>query len=252
MHPSKSIIVAADAADAMQRAADVLLETVQSASRRAAAVSIALSGGSTPRGMHRLLAHPPRAAGMPWKQIHVFFADERLVAYDHPASNFGAVRSDLLAGLSEPPAAVNPVPVAGRPEDSARRYEQTLREHFNRLGQGGPSFDLICLGVGPDGHTASLFPGSAAVGEQTRWAVAVRGGEPELWRVSLTLPVLNRARRVLFLVTGEEKAPVVRHLLEGLQPELPAQRVRPDSGEVLWVLDKAAAGRLEAAARLNP
>jgi 6-phosphogluconolactonase len=167
------------------------------------------------------------------------------VPYAHPDSNFGAARTDFIEKLALRPAGVHPVPVAGDPEALARRYEEELRAHFRTRRIAEPVFDLIILGVGADGHTASLFPGSPALEERLRWTAAVKGGPPDVWRVTLTYAVLNRARRVVFLACGARKAAVVRRVLTASPPDLPAQRVRPPAGRVTWVLDPAAAALLE-------
>jgi 6-phosphogluconolactonase len=238
------IRVEPDEAAAMQAAADGWMEAAQSAVAAAGCASIAISGGRTPRGMHRLLARPPYAAGISWDRVHLFWADERLVGPEHPASNFGAARTDFLQSLPQPPGGLYPVPVSRDGDASARRYEEELRRHFHQRHLDEPDFDLILLGLGADGHTASLFPGSPVLSEQRRWAAAVQGGEPDVERVTLTYPVLNGARRILFLVTGESKAAAVRHVVTGAKPLLPAQRVRPRSGCVSWVIDREAASLL--------
>lgn len=230
-----------DEAAAAQAAAEVLTETARSAAAMTGCASIAISGGNTPRGMQRLLARPLYAAEMPWSQVHLFWTDERLVSWEHPYSNFGSARTDFLQSLALPPGGLHPVPVSNDGDASARRYEEELRRHFRQRHLDEPVFDLILLGLGADGHTASLFPGSPVLNEQRRWAAAVKGGEPDVERVTLTYPVLNGSRRILFLVTGESKAATVRHVLAGEEPVLPAQRVRPRAGSVTWVLDRAAA-----------
>lgn len=239
MDPIRDMLIVENAEAAARAAADRLLETAVAAGGCA---SIVLSGGATPRAMQRLLAGEPYAAAMPWERIHLFWGDERLVPGSDPASNFGAAREDFLDALGSRPGGVHPIPVAGDPERLARRYEEDLREHFHRQGSVGPVFDLIFLGVGADGHTASLFPGSPVLAETRRWTAAVKGGRPDLWRVTLTYPVLNRARQVVFLVTGADKAAVLRQMSTEPQAMLPAQRVRPHAGTVRWIVDRQAAG----------
>jgi 6-phosphogluconolactonase len=246
MDPTIDLSIADDPEAAARSGADLLLEAAKAAAGGDAAV--ALSGGATPRRMHRLLASEPYASAMPWERIHLFWADERLVPATDPASNFGAARRDFIDALAPRLGGVHPVPVSGAPERSAQAYEEELRAHFRGRGTAGPVFDLIFLGVGTDGHTASLFPDSPVLAETRRWAAAVKGGRPEVWRVTLTYPALNRARRVVFLATGAEKADIVRRLLTEPQGALPAQRVRPTAGAVRWLLDRAAAGRLPPAA----
>jgi 6-phosphogluconolactonase len=223
MNTGIDIRVEADTGAALRAAADVLLETARSAAAGCGCVSIAISGGSTPRGMHRLWAQSPYASDIAWDRVHLFWADERLVPYTHPESNFGAARTDFIEKLVLRPAGVHPVPVAGDPEALARRYEEELRAHFRMR----------------------RLPGSPALEERLRWTAAVKGGKPEVWRVTLTYAVLNRARRVVFLACGASKAAVVRRVLTALPPDLPAQHVRPPAGRVTWVLDPAAAALLE-------
>jgi 6-phosphogluconolactonase len=245
MASSREIRVAADSWTALRTAAVVLQETAGKAVAQAGCMSLAVSGGTTPRGMHRLLAQPPLVAGLPWDRMHLFWADERIVPYDDPASNFGCARVDFIEHLPRPLAAVHPIPVSGDIEALARRYEDELRDHFRRRHLTEPAFDLIFLGLGADGHTASLLPGSAALGEQLRWVAPVKGGEREMGRITLTPVVLNRARRIVFLVTGSNKAAVVHHVLTASSPLLPAQRICPQGGQVTWILDRAAAALLE-------
>jgi 6-phosphogluconolactonase len=239
------ILIYADHDQVMQAAAEELARTARDAVAHDGSASIALSGGSTPRGLHRLLGQSPFAGEMPWERMHLFWADERLVPYDHPDSNFGAARKDFIDTLCRRPAGIHPIPVTGKPHEMAQRYEQELRGHFRSAAGAAPSFDLIFLGLGTDGHTASLLPGSTALREQQRWAVAVKGGQPDLWRVSLTVAVLNRARRVVFLVTGEAKAAIVQQALNGSSsPDLPVQQLRPPAGRLVWLLDRTAAANL--------
>lgn len=195
--------------------------------------------------MHRLLARPPYAAAIPWDLLHLFWVDERLVAYGDPASNYGAARADFIEALPLPPGSVHPVPVCGGGEALALRYEEELRGHFRQRGLVEPVFDLVFLGLGADGHTASLYPASPVLSEEQRWTAAVKGGEPDVERVTLTYAILNRARRIVFLVTRESKAAMVCHVLTGGSPVLPAQRIRPQAGQITWVLDRAAATMLE-------
>jgi 6-phosphogluconolactonase len=201
--------------------------------------TVALSGGRTPRPLYELLAAEYRDR-VPWAAVHVFFADERCVPADDPASNYGMVRAALLAHVPVAPAHVRRIAGERAPAEAASAYDARLREEF---GVGGrPAFDVALLGVGADGHTASLFPGDPALAERDRLAVAVEG-PPQLApreRVSLTLPVLNRAREVLLLVAGADKHAVVEQILAG-DIELPAARVR-GSERTTWLLDRQAAG----------
>jgi 6-phosphogluconolactonase len=220
------------------------------ASRAEAAIAaqgrftIALSGGSTPRPIYRLLAEQPYRDRILWDRVHVFWSDERHVPPDHPDSNFGMAHDELLSKVPLPAGNIHRVR-AEKPdaELAAHEYEWTLRSAFN-LDEGQvPRFDLVLLGLGSDGHTASLFPGSDAVRERTRLVVAPWVSAHSGFRITMTLPVLNRAASALFVVSGEEKAEALRSVLEGdLQPDrFPAQAVRLDEGRLLYFADRAAA-----------
>lgn len=185
--------------------------------------TIALAGGATPQPLHAALAEH----AYPWEEVEIFMGDERCVPLDDPASNFGKARQTLLGKV---PAKAHAMPA----EDcDAEAYERTLRERF---GDGAPSLDLIFLGIGEDGHTASLFPGDPALEERDRWVVVVR--RPDYRRLTLTLPVLNAAHVAMFLVEGEKKREAVGRLMDG-DLEIPAARVEAE--RVLVVVDRAAA-----------
>jgi 6-phosphogluconolactonase len=202
---------------------------------------VALAGGETPRPLYGLLAGEYRGA-MPWDRTDVCFGDERCVPPDDPASNYGMVRSALLDHV--PVAATRVQRIAGElaADAAARDYDARMRRLFRDDGSA-PTFDVALLGVGADGHTASLFPGDPALGERERWAAPVLAppGAKVRDRVTLTLPVLNRARAVIFLCAGVEKREVVSRVLSGAAPELPAARVR-GAEHTLWLVDRAAAG----------
>ena len=202
---------------------------------------LALAGGSTPRRLYELLAGSEFRDKIPWTQVHFFWGDERMVPQDHPQSNYRMGQEALLKHVPVPRPNIHPIPTQASPEEAAQAYENELRQHF---GRGVPTFDLILLGLGGDGHTASLFPGAAALEEKQRLAVAHRPGLKGFDRVTLTLPVLNQARRVFFLVAGENKATALRAAL-GSGGQLPAQQVAPRNGELIWLVDAAAASRLE-------
>jgi 6-phosphogluconolactonase len=202
--------------------------------------AVALSGGSTPRATYALLATPAWAGGVEWARVHVFWGDERCVPPDHPESNYRLAREALLDHVPLPRANVHRIPTEREPAQAAAEYERTLRRFF---GPGSaPRFDLVLLGLGADGHTASLFPGTPAVCEYERWVVAHYVSSLAAWRVTLTPAVLNAADQVTFLVAGAEKAGVLDQVLTGAyQPDvLPAQVVRPASGSLLWLVDAAA------------
>jgi 6-phosphogluconolactonase len=207
--------------------------------------TVALSGGSTPRRLYRLLSDVQASfrAQIPWERTHVFFGDERHVPPDHPESNYRMAHEALLAHV--PAASVHRI--QGEESDPARAaaaYEAELRRFFELSDPGAapPQFDLVLLGLGPDGHTASLFPRSPALEERRKWAVGVFVERLRAHRITLTLSVINRAREVLFLVSGAEKAEALARVFAhatGAEP-LPAARVRPESGTLLWIVDRAA------------
>lgn len=210
--------------------------------------TVSLAGGSTPLDLYRRLASREYAALVPWPGIHFFWGDERHVPPDHPDSNFGAARAALLEHVPVPPGNVHRVPAEiGDAEEAARVYEDELRRCFAPPRGALPRFDLVLLGLGADGHTASLFPDSSALAERRRWVVAPWIEKLAAHRITLTLPVLNAAARVLFLVSGKEKAPPLRRVLAGPRGprELPAQAVAPREGEVVWLVDREAAAELE-------
>ena len=213
---------------------------------------VALSGGSTPRALFELLAASDRwRTAIDWSRWYVFWGDERLVPPDDPASNYGMAHQALLSRVPIPPDQVFRVPTeAGSPEQVAARYEATLRAALTRPGDrpshgGVPRFDLVLLGLGSDGHTASLFPASPAFEEQRRLVVATPPGTlpPAVDRVTFTLPLLNAARAVTFLAAGTDKAEVLRQVLAG-DERLPAAYVRPRQGELRWLVDAHAAARI--------
>jgi 6-phosphogluconolactonase len=212
--------------------------------------TLALSGGSTPRPLYALLAKGRFARFMDWSRVHLFWGDERCVPPDDPRSNYRMVRESLLDAVPIQPANIHRIHGEEEPKRAASAYEQKLRAFFGSNPADGPplkGFDLVLLGMGEDGHTASLFPGLPAVTEQVRWVMAQF--VEALWRITLTPVVINNAKKVIFIVSGSEKAERLYELLEGpLQPELmPAQGIKPAQGQLLWLVDEAAASCLKRA-----
>ncbi len=221
-------------------AADFLCET---AMRKPGQVRIALSGGETPKPMYELLAQDPVRRRLPWERVHWIFGDERFVPPSSPDSNYGMAREAFLAHVPVPPGNVHPVPTEGIDlKEAAAQYEATLKALYGgtTLRIDRPLLDLTLLGLGPDGHTASLLPGQPVLKEMKRWVAPVAHGRPQP-RVSLTYPALDSSRVVAFLVAGEEKREILDKVLSG-DTGVPAGRIRP-LGEVIWFIDKAAAGR---------
>ncbi|MFA6028690.1 MAG: 6-phosphogluconolactonase [Elusimicrobiota bacterium] len=224
MHPRPEVRVFDDAAALARAAAALVVEEALAAAARGV-FRLVLCGGRTPKALFFLLAGPA-GVGLPWERTHVFFSDERHVPPTHPESNVRLVRDLLLDRVPVPKEQVHAMPVGGSPDDDARRHEDELRRHF---AGASPSFDLALLGLGEDGHTASLFPDSPALEEKTRWVLAVRGPKPPYARLTMTFPLLDAARHAVLLVSGEGKAGPLRALLDvSAEPRtLPAALLRP-------------------------
>ncbi|MGA9307667.1 MAG: 6-phosphogluconolactonase [Candidatus Sulfotelmatobacter sp.] len=236
--------------DLFQAAAEEVLRAATHAVADHGRFAIALSGGSTPRNMYTLIA-ANAAATLPWDRMFFFFGDERHVPPDDPDSNYRMANESLLAKIPIPPANVFRIPAENPDADAAAEiYEQTLRKFFGLAPGEFPRFDLILLGIGPDGHTASLFPETAALQEKTRLVVANWVEKLGTSRITLTLPVLNHARCVAFLVSGIDKAAALHEILEGKAPaeKYPSKLVQPSEGKLIWFVDRAAASELSTAA----
>jgi 6-phosphogluconolactonase len=206
---------------------------------------IALSGGTTPQIVYRTLAEPPYRDAIPWSSLEFYQGDERPVPPDHPDSNWGMARTSLLDRVDVSPSSLHRM-IAESPdlEVAAAAYADLLAANLSHNDCGMPVFDLILLGLGADGHTASLFPGTAALHETRRFVVANIVPELQTTRLTVTLPVINAAREIWFLVTGSAKAEILRRILRERDPTLPATQVRPADGRCLWFLDHAAATHL--------
>ncbi|HEY8447337.1 MAG TPA: 6-phosphogluconolactonase [Thermomicrobiales bacterium] len=244
------VIVVRDPAALAQRAADLLVSVANQAQAERGQAFVALSGGSTPRQMGELLAREPYRQQPMWRQLHVFWGDERWVPLASDESNAGVMKRVLLDHVPIPAEQVHPFETEGlSPEESAARYEALVRD-LVPADDGLPRFDLIFLGMGDDGHTASLFPGTRAIWERERLVVAHYVPKLNATRLTMTPPLLGAGRQVVFLVTGAGKAERLREVLEGPErpDELPAQIVRPKGGKLLWLVDRAAAERLAAVA----
>lgn len=225
-------------------AAKLVIESAGRAIQERGEFRLALAGGSTPRDTYQRLAGADLAPMVSWRNVQLFWGDERCVPPNHPESNFHMARDSLLDKVPIPQANVHRIQGELEPRRAARAYIEELQAVFD--GRRRPRFDLILLGMGADGHTASLFPDSSAVRETRKWAVAYYVEKVAAWRVTLTPPVLNAARQVVFLVAGSAKAERLHEVLRGERdPErLPAQIVRPKDGSVVWMVDQAAAAKL--------
>lgn len=200
---------------------------------------VSLSGGSTPKALFTLLASDDFIGRFPWRKVAWYWGDERFVAYDHPDSNYGMTRQTMLSKAPVPPENIHPVPVDGGPEQAAARYERTLQAAYGAaaLDPAKPLFDLTLLGLGADGHTASLLPGEPVLQERRRWVAAVAHGRPEV-RITMTYPAIESSRHVAFLVAGSAKADILRTIAAG-GSEVPAARLQP-RGDLVWFVDRAA------------
>lgn len=229
----------ADARDLSERAAAATVETIAAAVEHHRRFLLVLSGGNTPRALYRLLASKYRDQ-VPWSQVHVFWGDERFVPPDDPASNYRMARESLLDRVPLPALNIHPMPTQpSSPDTAARDYERTLRAE---VGGQIPLFDLVLLGLGEDGHTASLFPRSPALNETTRWVVAVTAPVEPYTRLTLTLPVIASAARIFVLVSGAGKATALEHVLSpAADPDTyPAARLRTVGRKVTWWVDRNA------------
>jgi len=237
------IIVLPSPAEVAGAAAERFVAAAAAAIAARGRFSVALSGGSTPKALYARLAAPVWAARIDWARVHVFWGDERCVPPDHASSNFRMAREALLDHVPIPAAQVHRLRGEDDPSAAAPAYERELRAAFP---DGVARLDLALLGMGDNGHTASLFPGLSAVRETARWVVAERVDEVGMWRLTLTPPALNGAASVLFLVAGRDKAAMLARVLDGPRDVdlLPVQAIAPVDGTVTWLVDDAAAAQL--------
>ena len=234
-----------DDAEAVARsAAERFVELGQAAIDARGCFSVGLAGGSTPKRTYELLASEAYREQLNWSKVHIFFGDERCVPPDHSESNYRMANEALISRVSIPPPNVHRINGLGDAVANASLYEDELRTFFNPASW--PRFDLVLLGMGDDGHTASLFPGTKALVEPRAWVVANWVEKFGAFRITLTAPAINHAANIAFLVTGATKAERLLEVLRGaLDPEkLPSQLIQPLDGSLFWLVDKAAAGRL--------
>ncbi|MDP9364173.1 MAG: 6-phosphogluconolactonase [Chloroflexota bacterium] len=239
--------VLADDETLARAAADLFAEHTMAAVAQRGWAVVALSGGSTPRRMGELLAQPPFQEQVPWQHLHFFWGDERWVPLDSPDSNAGTAKRTFLDQVPVPPEQIHAFPTVGlSPRQAAAAYAREIQDLIGEDDGSLPRFDLVLLGMGDDGHTASLFPGTAALDERTLLAAANPVPKLDATRLTLTAPVINAGRAVVFLVGGEGKADTLAAVLDGPERpnELPAQLIRPVDGPLRWLVDRAAASRL--------
>jgi 6-phosphogluconolactonase len=250
---NREVRILSDATAIARRAAQKFVEAAVAAVKEKGSFSGTLAGGSTPKALYGLLVNDPALrAQVPWDKMQVFFGDERHVGPDHPDSNFRMATEAMIAKSPLKPEQVTRIkgeyPDA---EQAAREYEQAIRSSFKLADGQFPRFDLVLLGMGSEGHTASLFPGTRALHEKQRIAVSNWVGKLLTDRITLTAPAINNAVHVIFMVAGADKAPALTAVLERVyEPEqLPAQLIQPTNGTLLWLVDTAAGGLLTRAIR---
>jgi len=203
---------------------------------------VSLSGGQTPKKLYEILATEKFSRNIPWKNIYLIWGDERFVPHTDKDSNFKMTKESLLDKIQIPSDNVMAVPILVDAKHSAREYEKQLRHLWKKEK---PRIDLLLLGMGNDGHTASLFPGTSVLKEKKKWVREVWSEEKQNWRISLTLPLINQSRSILFLVTGGEKAEMLARVLQPAEGNpLPAQMVKAKKGNLMWMIDEMAAAKI--------
>lgn len=236
------IIVCRDVDDLSRRAAEQFVALARPAIAARGRFAVALSGGSTPKALYSLLATAEFTSQLDWRQIHLFFGDERCVPPDHGESNYRMVNESLLAKIPIPAANVHRLAGEIDPALAAADYGAELARFFGLQEETPPRFDLIYLGLGEDGHTASLFPGSSALTERARWVASTYVAKLAAHRLTLTLPVINHAAQVSFLIAGQSKAAMVTTILADAISDYPAAQVCPSDGRLCWFITEDAGG----------
>ena len=241
-----TVSVVTNSGELAAAAADAVIHAAREAIEARGRFTVALSGGSTPEKAYELLAQPPRVAQLDWSRVHIFFGDERFVPLDDPRSNYGMAARTLLAHVPIPPSQILAVPThMASASAAAQAYCNIVANYFSLSpADPPPKLDLILLGLGDDGHTASLFPGKPALDERRAWFTHSSPGvlPPPVERITATFPLLNSGRLVIFLVGGEKKKEIVHAVLADQSQKYPASRIAPDTGKVIWLLDAAANG----------
>lgn len=249
----QSIFVCENRDELSRSLAEMFVNLANEAVKRQDRFTVALSGGSTPKSLYSLLAQPEYSTRVPWAKTHLFWGDERCVTHDSPESNYKMVRESLLSKIQIPADHVHPTTGQDiEPDRAARDYEEVLKLVFQISGEAIPRFDLILLGLGPDGHTASLFPGSEALKESKRLVVANYVEKFKSDRITFTLSLLNSAAHVIFMVSGEDKKEILPQVLQSGQAAYPAQLVRPKDGKLEWYVDQVAMEKVNRPALAGP
>jgi 6-phosphogluconolactonase len=247
MNPNPNVLIFDTPEQVAQAAAERFVGYSSASIREHESFAVALAGGSTPRRAYELLAANEFKSRVDWSRVHLFFGDERMVPPDSPESNYHMIQEALLTRITIPAANVHRIRGEVDATESAASYQAELKSFFGAVDW--PSFDLVWLGMGADGHTASLFPGSDALQEETRWVTETTQPQTGQDRITLTFPVFNHAARVTFLVTGKEKAATLARVLRSgaADEELPARNIRPINGMLEWLVDRAAASKSNSA-----
>lgn len=243
MIPEGSLRIHETAERLYESVAGMLVDVVRQSLEERETCVLALSGGETPGPIYRRLGLPPWNGRVDWKRVHLVFDDERMVSPRDPRSNFAMVERELISRVAIPPENVHRIRGEGEPASAAREYENELRD---LLPCASGRIDCILLGLGEDGHTASLFPGSPALQERVSLTQAVFLPHPGIPRVTVTLPLINAARKVVFVITGERKAGIMVRVARAAEPSilLPSSLVQPADGELIWMVDRAASSQL--------
>lgn len=250
--PDYELVRLASAAEVAKEGATRFADLATAAIGAAGRFTVALSGGSTPKDIHKTLAAPPYRDAIDWSKVYIFFGDERCVPPDDADSNYRMARETLLSQVPIPAENIFRMRGEANPAEAAEEYAGQLHDFFKLAQPGGatpesyPRLDLIFLGMGPDGHTASLFPGTAALQERNKSVTSNYVPKLDTRRLTLTAPAINRAANIIFLIAGEAKAPALKEVLEGeYQPQIyPSQLIRPSQGKLTFLVDEAAAAQL--------
>jgi 6-phosphogluconolactonase len=238
------IEICESSAELVQRAAQSITGILKERLAEQPGATLVLSGGSTPRQIYHLLASDAFRDTVEWQRVALFWGDERTVPPTDPESNYGMTRQTMLQRLPVPESQIYRIAGELPPEQAARQYEENIRKHFGLAEENTPRFDLVLLGLGEDGHTASLFPETTALQEDRRLVASVFVRRLNTHRITMTLPVINNALRVLFLVSGAGKATILSKVLEGPGGRFPAQLIKPSGDGLHWLVDREAASSL--------
>ncbi len=240
----RDIVICRDVDGLSRKAAEQFVALAREAIAARGRFAVALSGGSTPKALYSLLATAEFSEQLDWRHIHLFFGDERCVAPDHAESNYRMVKEALLAKIAIPSENVHRMAAELAPEVAAAAYAAQLTGFFDLPETKPPRFDLIFLGLGEDGHTASLFPDSSALTDTDRWVTATYVEKLKTHRLTLTFPAINNAAQISFLIAGQSKVAVVKDILTGQYSDAPAARIKPSHGKLTWFITEDAAGDL--------